>query len=88
VESELVAYARACGWFMEQIGEPVDFIGTHLGMHWPVEIKSATGKFTKQQVDYMRDCGGKVLVWRHTRDIDHDTRLIRTMAEFIHSANH
>ena len=88
----LTVYARSLGWHIEHIGLPVDKAGCIYGMFWMIEIKQPERKgrkdeFTSVQKRYMRDCGGKVLVWYSERDIDHDTRLIRTMAEFIHSAN-
>ena len=83
----LTAYARSLGWYIRTIKEPVDKLGNLYGLWFPVELKSKDGTLTKQQRDFVAESRAKVLIWRTERDIDHDTRLIRTMAEFIHSAN-
>ena len=83
----LTAYARSLGWYIRTIKEPVDKLGTYMGLHWPIEVKGPKGTLTKQQRDYIAECPGKVLVWRTERDVDVATKSIRTIAEFIHSAN-
>jgi hypothetical protein len=71
-EKELVAAARAVGIRLWQLDTPCDFMAVINGVVWPVEIKTAKGKLTPAQEQFVADmesAGGHVLIWRTVDDV-------------------
>lgn len=70
--AELVAFARACGITVFDIGRPVDLLVIIRGEWFPVELKSKDGKYTDAQKEFIKTCDANnapVLTWRTTDDI-------------------
>lgn len=70
-ENELVAAARQIGAQMERTG-PLDWWVGWRGRWFPVEIKTAKGKYTAEQVLFLARCkehGTPVHTWRSMIDV-------------------
>ena len=71
-EAEIVKAARAVGIRMWQLDTPCDWLACIHGTWWPVEIKTAKGKLTGPQEQFVADAesaGGMVLIWRSVDDV-------------------
>ena len=85
-EAIIVYSARNLGWYMRQIGEPVDFIGCLRGAWYPIEIKDPVNskkkgkgkELTKQQREFVDEAPGNVLIWRTTDDVVRATNWLLT----------
>lgn len=70
-EGPLIAAARQIGAQMEQKG-PLDWWCGWRGAWFPVEIKTATGKYTDEQILFLARCkehGTPVHTWRNLIDV-------------------
>lgn len=82
-ESAIIDAARKLGWHLWQLDKPVDWLGLYHRTWYPVEIKTATGTYTKAQKDFMDGShlhGGLVLTWRSVDDMIADTWKVRGLA--------
>lgn len=81
-EPELVRVARKLHWRLWKMHEPSDFLGLHRGVWHPIEIKNPeyegqASEFTAQQKLFhtdVKNCGGRVLVWRTELDVINDSQ--------------
>lgn len=70
-ETKLIDLAKSLGcWLIK--APPLDWWLFHRGQWTPLEIKTRKGKYTKAQVDFIKNCartGAPVLTWRSEEDV-------------------
>lgn len=65
----IVAELRKLGFYVWELGLPVDLICTRANVHHLVELKDGQkAKYTDLQLKYMRECGGPVVTLRSVED--------------------
>jgi hypothetical protein len=82
-QPEIVDALRKAGAYVWVIKLPVDILIGYAGKTALIEIKTATGKRTKLQEDFLREwTGGTVAV---IRDVEGAINLLRTMSKNEHT---
>lgn len=80
-ESDLVQIAEKLGWRMFKLNEYADFLGLRNGQFHVIEIKNPdcegdADEYTPAQKIFhtdVKNCGGKILVWRWPEDCVRDS---------------